>query len=172
MDPGTSANPRNQIPIGMLITEVTFLPDESAELFGFWYYKEKLLPESREERQLLLADCAIGRCCKLRLIGSAKQVEDILLSSDWNPSSRDFWIPNTKELVEQCRKHPAIPIELDRVDKPKGIAIPMNFVVRAKEDLYSVLRKLHSGKNEITVEIAPDWDLSEEINSFLQKHSH
>jgi len=119
-----------------------------------------------------MADLVTGRCCKLRLIGSAKQVEDVLLSSDWNPSSRDFWIPNTKELVEQCRKHPAIPIELDRVDKPKGIAIPMNFVVRAKEDLYSVLRKLHSGKNEITVEITPDWDLSEEINSFLQKHSH
>jgi hypothetical protein len=81
------------------------------------------------------------------LIGTAKQIEDILLSSDWNPSSRDFWIPNTKELVEQCRKHPAIPIELDRADKPKGIAIPMNIVVRAKENLYSVLRKLHSGKN-------------------------
>jgi len=49
MDPGTSANPRNQIPIGMLITEVTFLPDESAELFGFWYYKGKSIPETRGE---------------------------------------------------------------------------------------------------------------------------
>jgi hypothetical protein len=108
----------------------------------------------------------------LRLVGSAKQIEEILLSSDWNPSSRDFWIPNTKELVEQCKKHPAIPIELDRVDKPKGIAIPMSLVVGAKEDLSSVLRKLRSGESEITVEIAPDWDLSEEINSFLKKQSH
>jgi len=41
---GISANPKNQFPIGMLITEVTFLPDDSAELFGFWYYKEKTLP--------------------------------------------------------------------------------------------------------------------------------
>jgi len=118
-----------------------------------------------------MADCAIGRCCKLR-IGSARQIAEIILSSDWNPSLKDTWFLGTKELVEQCRKHPAIPIELDRLDKPKGIAIPMNIVVRAKEDLYSVLRKLHSGKNEITVEIAPDWDLGEEINSFLKKQSH
>ena len=172
MASGISANPKNQIPIGMLITEVTFLPDDSAELFGFWYYKEKTLPETREERQLLLADCAIGRCCKLRLIGSAKQIEDILLSSDWNPSLKDTWILGTKELVEQCRKHPAIPIELDRVDKPKGIAIPMNLVVRAKEDLDSVLRKLRSGDDEITLEIAPDWDLGEEIDSFLKKQAN
>jgi hypothetical protein len=115
-----------------------------------------------------MADLAIGCCCKLRIIGSGKQVEDILLSSDWNPSSRDFWIPNTKELVEQFRKHPAIPIELDRLDKPKGIAIPMNLVIRAKEDLDSVLRKLRSGRDEITLEIAPDWNLSVEIESFLK----
>jgi hypothetical protein len=63
-------------------------------------------------------------------------------------------------------------IELNRVDKPKGIAIPMLLVVRAKEDLNSVLRKLRSGADEITMEIATDWDLSEAINSFLQKHSH
>ena len=169
---GNFRDPRNQIPIGMLITEVTFLQDDSAELFGFWYYKEKTLPETREERQLLLADCAIGRCCKLRLIGSARQIEDILLSSDWNPSLKDIWIPSTKELVEQCRKHPAIPIELDRVDKPKGIAIPMNLVVRAKEDLDSVLRKLRSGNNEIALGITPDWDLGEEIDSFLKKQSN
>jgi hypothetical protein len=169
---GISANPKNQIPIGMLITEVTFLPGDSAELFGFWYYKERSLPETREERQLLLADCAIGRCRQLKLVGSAKQIEDILLSSDWNPSLKEIWIPDTKELVEQCRKHPAIPMELDRVDKPKGIAIPMNLVIRAKEDLDSVLRKLHPGNDEITLRIAPDWDLGEEIDSFLKRQAN
>jgi hypothetical protein len=50
MEPGSSPALRNQIPIGMLITEVTFLPDDSAELFGFWYYKEKSIPETRGER--------------------------------------------------------------------------------------------------------------------------
>ena len=168
---GISANPKNQIPIGMLITEVTFLPDDSAELFGFWYYKEKTLPETREERQLLLADCAIGRCRQLKLVGSAKQIEDILLSSDWNPSLKDTWIPTTKELVEQAKKHRSIPIELDRVDKSKGIAIPMNLVIRSREDLDSVLRKLRSGGGEISLEIAPDWDLGEEISSFLKRQS-
>ena len=161
----------NRIPFGMLITEVTFLQDGSAELFGFWYYKEKTIPKTQEERQLVQVDFAIGRCCKLRLIGSAKQIEEILLSSEWNPSLKDFWIPSTKELVEQCKKHPAIPIELDRVDKPKGIAIPMSLVVGTKGDLSSILLKLRSGGSEITLEIAPDWDLSEEINSFLKKQS-
>ena len=162
----------NQIPIGMLITEVIFLPDDSADLFGFWYYKEKTLPETREEMRLFWTDLGIGRCCKLRLIGSAKQIEDILLSSEWNPSLKDTWILGTKELVVQAKKHPTITIELDRVDKPKGIAIPMNLVIRAKEDLDSVLRKLRSGEDEITLEIAPDWDLSKEIYSFLKRQSH
>ena len=172
MEPGIPADPKTQIPIGMLITEITFLQDDSAEMFGYWYYKEKTLPETREERQLLLADCAIGRSCKLRLIGSVKQIEDILLSSEWNPSLKDTWILGTKELVKQCRKHPAIPIELDRVDKPKGIAIPMNLVIRAKEDLDSVLRKLRSGEDEIILEIAPNWDLGKEISSFLKRLSN
>ncbi len=162
----------NDIPIGMLITGVTFLPDDSAALFGFWYYKEKGLPETREERRLFTLDLAIGRCRKLRLIGSAKQIEDILLSSQWNPSLKDTWILGPKELVEQCRKYPAIPIEIDGVDKPKGIAIPMNLVIRATENLDSVLRKLRSRKNEITLRIASNWDLGEEINSFLNSQSH
>jgi hypothetical protein len=169
---GISANPKNQIPIGMLITEVTFLPGDSAELFGFWYYKERSLPETREERQLLLADCAIGRCRQLKLVGSAKQIEDILLSSDWNPSLKDTWIPTTKELVEQAKKHRSIPIELDRVDKSKGIAIPMNLVIRSREDLDSVLRKLRSGDDEITLGLALDWDLGEEIDSFLKRQAN
>jgi hypothetical protein len=166
------ANPENHIPIGMLITEVTFLQDDSAELFGFWYYKEKTIPKTREDRQLVQVDFAIGRCCKLRLVGSAKQIEEILLSSEWNPSLKDFWIPSTKELVEQCKKHPAIPIELDRIDKPRGIAIPMNLVVLAREDQDSILRKLHSGENEITLDISPDWNLGQEIQRFLEKKAN
>ena len=172
MEPRSLPSLRHQIPIGMLITEVTFLPDDSAELFGFWYYKERTIPETREERRLLMPDLATGRCCILRLIGRAKQIEDILLSSDWNPNLSDIWIPGTKELIEQCRKHPAIPIEVERSDKPKGIAIPMSIVVQTKEDLDSVLRKLCSGCAEITLEIAPDWDLGEEIKTFLKTHSH
>jgi hypothetical protein len=105
----------------------------------------------------------------LRLVGSAKQIGDILLSSDWSPSSRDFWIPNTRELLEQAKKHRAIPIELDRVDKPKGIAIPMNLVIRATEDLDSVLRRLRSGENKMSLDLAPDWDLTGEIDSFLER---
>ena len=49
MEPRSLPSLRHQIPIGMLITEVTFLPDDSAELFGFWYYKERTIPETREE---------------------------------------------------------------------------------------------------------------------------
>jgi hypothetical protein len=61
MGPGTFANLRNQVPIGMLVTEVTFFPDQSAELLGFWYYREKNLPETREERRQILADFLSGR---------------------------------------------------------------------------------------------------------------
>lgn len=165
-------NFRYQIPIGMLITEVTFLQDDSAEIFGFWYYKEKNIPNTREEKRMLLFDCAVGRSCRLRLIGSARQTEDILLSADWNPSPKDTLIQGPKELVALCRKHPAIPFEIDRVDKPKGIAIPMSLVVRAKEDRDSVLRKLRSGDDKITVEIAPDWDLKKEIETYLKNNSH
>ena len=157
----------NQIPIGILITQVTFFPDDSAELFGFWYYKEKTLPETREERRLLWMDFGIGRCCKLRLTGTGKQIEEILLSSDWNPSLRDILIPSTKELVEQCRKHPAIPIELDRMDKAKGIAIPLNLSVRIRQDMKTVIRDLHSEKNEMALDIAHDWSLKEEISQYL-----
>jgi len=125
MDPAISADSRNQVPIGMLVTKVCFLTDDSAELSGFWYHKERTLPETREEKRLFILDFAIGPCCKLRLIGSARQIEDILLSSDWNPSLKDIWIPGPTDLVEQCRKHPALPIELNRLDKSKGLAIPV-----------------------------------------------
>ena len=48
-------------------------------------------------KRMLLPDCAVSCCCKLRLIGSARQIEDILLSADWNPSLKDTLIPGTKE---------------------------------------------------------------------------
>ena len=156
----------------MLITEVTFLQDDSAELFGFWYYKEKGIPESRDEKRLLPLDYATGRCCQLKVIGTSKQIEEILLSSEWNPSLRDTLIQGPKELVGQCRKYPSIPIEIDRADKPKGITIPMNLVIRAKEDLKSVLQRLRSDSNEITLTIAPGWDLKSEIEAYLKNNSH
>jgi hypothetical protein len=58
------------------------------------------------------------------------------------------------------------------VDKPKGIAIPMDLVICAKEDLDSVLWKLRSREDEITLGLAPDWDLGEGIDSFLKKQSN
>jgi hypothetical protein len=79
-------NTNNHISIGMLATEVTFLEDESAELLGYWYYKEKNLPETRSERQQILAHWLGDRCCKLKLIGNAAQIEGILRSSEWDPS--------------------------------------------------------------------------------------
>jgi hypothetical protein len=66
------------IPIGMLLAEVTFFPDDSAELFGFCCYKETTLPETRQEKKMFPADLAMARCSRLRLIGSSQQIEDIL----------------------------------------------------------------------------------------------
>ena len=72
-------------------------------------------------------------------------------------------------MVEHSKKHKSIPLELDSLEEPKGIAIPVNISVRLKRDMESVIAELHSDKGEITLEIAPDWDLGEEVSDFLMK---
>jgi hypothetical protein len=148
---------------------VTFFPDQSAELLGFWYYRERNLPETREERKQILADFLSGRCRKLNLIGNAKQIEDILVSSEWNPTLKDIWIQGIEKLVEHSKKHKAIPLEIDSLEEPKGIAIPVNISVRLRQDRESVIAELNTDRYQITLEIAPDWDLREAVTNFLLK---
>ncbi len=147
----------------MLVVEMTFFEDDTAELFGFWYHKERTLPETRDEKGQVMIDWATHRCCRLKLIGSRKQIEDILLTLDWNPSKYDAYFLSMEEMIMQAKKHRTVPFTFDDVVSPKGIAVSMNLSVRLKEDLDSVIRKLHSGENLVTLQIASDWDLAEEI---------
>jgi hypothetical protein len=78
-----SMTPRNEIQIRMLALQLKILEDDSAELFGFWYFKkEGQIPNTREEKFLMMKDLELGRCLKLILKGSSFQIENILLSSD------------------------------------------------------------------------------------------
>ncbi len=162
----------NYVPIGMLVVEITFFEDDTAELFGFWYHKERTLPETRDEKWSVMVDWATPRCCRLELIGSRKQIEDILLTLDWKPSKYNAYFLRMEEMIMQAKKHRAVPFAFDDVVSPKGIAISMNLSVRLKEDMDSVVRKLFSGCNAITLEISPDWDLNKEIETFLRNNSH
>ncbi len=151
----------------MLVVEITFFEDDTAELFGFWYHKERTLPENRDEKRKVMIDYAIQRCCRLKLIGGAKQIEDILLTLDWNPSKYDAYFLSTGEMIMQAKKHRAVPFAFDDVVSPKGIAVSMNLNVRLKEDMESVIRELRSGDGLVTLQIASDWNLAEEIHAYL-----
>jgi hypothetical protein len=157
------------IPIGMLLAEVTFFPDDSAELFGFWYYKETTLPQTRQEKKLFPVDLAMGRCCRLRLIGSSQQIEDILLSAEWNPGVNESWPPTIQKVIEKGKKHRFTSFGFDNLFRPKGILIAMNLPVRVTEDRNSVIQRLHSGEDEVTLEITHDWDLGKEVRNYLKK---
>jgi hypothetical protein len=141
------------IPIGMLLAEVTFFPDDSAELFGFWYYKETTLPETRQEKKMFPVDLAMGRCCRLRLIGSSQQIEDILLSAEWNPGVNESWPPTIQKVTEKGKEYKFTSFGFDNLSRPKGILIAMNLPVRVREDRNSVIQKLHSGGDEVTLEM-------------------
>jgi hypothetical protein len=109
------------IPIGMLLAEVTFFPDDSAELFGFWYCKETTLPETSQEKKMFPVDLALGRCCRLRLVGSSQQVEDILLSAEWNPRVNESMFSSIQKVIEKGKKHRFTSFGFDNLFRPKGI---------------------------------------------------
>ncbi len=157
---------KNYISIGMLVVEITFFEDDTAEMFGFWYHKERTLPETRDEKRNVMVDWATHRCCRLKLLGSAKQIEDILLTLDWNPSKYDAYFLSMEEMIMQAKKHRAVPFAFDNVVSPKGIAVSMHLSVRLKEDMDSVVRKLHSGNGLVSLQIACDWDLGSEIRKY------
>ncbi len=158
---------KNYISIGMLVVEITFFEDDTAELFGFWYHKERTLPETRDEKRQVMIDWATHRSCRLKLLGSAKQIGDILLTLDWNPSKSDAYFLSMEEMIMQAKKHRAVPFAFDNVISPKGIAVSMNLSVRLEEDMDAVIRKLQSGDCLVTLQIASDWDLAEEIHAYL-----
>jgi hypothetical protein len=72
-------------------------------------------------------------------------------------------------LVEHSKKHKSIPLETDSLEEPKGVAIPVNISVLLKRDMESVIAELQSDKCQITLGITPDWDLGDEVTSFLMK---
>ncbi len=162
----------NYISIGMLIVEITFFEDDTAELFGFWYHKERTLPETRDEKRQVMVDWATHRCCRLKLIGGRKQIEDILLTLDWNPSKYDAYFLSMEEMIMQAKKHRGVSFAFDDLVSPKGIAVSMNLSVRLKEDLDSVIRKLHSGDSVVALQIASDWNLAEEIDTYLERKAN
>ena len=45
----------------------------------------------------------------------------------------------------------------------------MNLAIRVREDLNSIIQKLNSGRNEVTLEIAQDWNLEKEVQNYLRK---
>ena len=93
----------------MLLVELTLFEDDTAELFCFWYHKERTLPETRDEKRRGMIDWAARRRCRLRLFGSAKQIEDILLTLDWNPSRYDAHFLSMQQMITQAKKHRAVP---------------------------------------------------------------
>jgi hypothetical protein len=114
-------------------------------------------------------DLALGRCCRLRLTGSSRQIEDILLSAEWNPGPNETWPPTIQKVIEKGKEYKFTSIGLDNLFRPKGIMIAMNLPVRVKEDRNSVIQRLHSGGDEVTLEIAHDWDLGKEVRDYLKK---
>ncbi len=152
----------------MLATEVTFLDNGSAEIGGYWYYKEKNLPESSFERKQILAHWLNDRCCKTRLIGKAEQIEEILLSCEWDPSHAETLFRDIEGLISKAKKHREIPFEVERWEEPMDTAIPVNICVRLKRDMESVIAELHLGIGGIKLEIASEWNLSEEIQQFIR----
>ena len=145
-----SSSLTNYIPIGMLIVEMTFFEDDTSELFGFWYHKERTLPETRDEKRRVMIDWAARRSCRLRLFGSSKQIEDILLTLDWNPSKSDAYFLTMEQMIAHARKHRGVPFAFDDLVSPKGIAVSMNLSVRLEEGMESVIKKLHSGESVVT----------------------
>jgi hypothetical protein len=109
------------------------------------------------------------RCCKLRLFGSIEQIEDILRSSEWDPSHAEALFRDIEGLIKQAKKHRSIPFEVERLEDQMGTAIPVNVSVRLKRDMESVIAELHLNNSYMKLEIAPYWNLSEDISNFLIK---
>lgn len=75
-----------------------------------------------------------------------------------------------EEAIELAKKYKGTAICFDNLWKPKGTAIPMNISVRLTEAIDSVIAKVHSQKDKITLQIDPDWSLTEDIDEYLKKH--
>jgi hypothetical protein len=70
-------------------------------------------------------------------------------------------------VIEKGKKYKFASFGFDNLFRPKGILIAMNLPVRVTEDRNSVIQRLHSGRDKITLEIAYDWDLGKEFRDYL-----
>lgn len=113
----------NVLSLAIVIVQIKFLEDDSAEMFVFWYPEKDHLPRTREERRLVLQDLHEGRCRKLNLIGSISQIEQILLSCCWDVTIRDTWFPGMEKAVAMAKQYRAIGMAFDNLLNPKGTKI-------------------------------------------------
>ncbi len=152
-----SMTPRNEIQIRVLALQLKILEDDSAELFGFWYYKEDQIPHTREEKRLLEEDLKTGSCRKLLLKGSLFQIENILLSAEWNPRITETSFPTIEKAIKMARDFRGIGVGFDNLLKPKGTALPIKITVQMNGDVDSVIGNIDPQKDEITIILAEDW---------------
>src|SRR5436189_2082099 len=64
--------------LAMLVQSFSFHVDNTAEMFGFWYYRDHQLPTRRENRQSYFADLMDDRCCQVKLRGTIDQLFPVL----------------------------------------------------------------------------------------------
>ena len=124
--------------------------------------------QRRERKKTqLFDDLKMGRCCKLNLIGTSGQIQDILLSADWNPSFYGTWFLNMEKAIKVAKDHRSIGVGLDNLLRPKGTSASVNLSVRLSEDIAFVIKKIYSEMDDISLQIANDWNLAEDVEKYL-----
>ncbi len=150
------------ISLGIVIIPIKLLEDDSAEMSGFWYPEKERLPRTREHRRLVLEDLEAGRCRKVNLIGTVSQIEQILLSCDWEAGVSDTWFPSMEKAIDVAKRYRAIGVAFDNLLKPKGTSVCKTVRVCLTEDISSGVREF-SNRGEAVLRLAYDWNVMEDF---------
>jgi hypothetical protein len=94
-----------------------------------------------------------GHSCRLRVRGSAAQIEAIVRTSDHvDARTADF-----------SKLHMGVTVRLEDVGFPAGKSWGVNVDIRETETAEVIADKVRKGRDEVELSIAPDWSLEEDL---------
>lgn len=149
------------LPLSMLVNSVAFRPNGTALLSGLWYFKSQKLPASVDERKELRADLAAHRCIRVEVVGTQRQIAEILMLAVAGESEGNAGeaIGDMRSLLDKMTSSSTTYYEFDNVNKPQGRSLPVDFPVRVDVDFPSLRSKLISDPDLIRLQLQAGWSL-------------
>lgn len=167
---GTKSNQNKvmRVPLGMLVTSAKYIEDDTAEMFGFWYYKEMHVPSTVEEKKKLFWDLLNGRCVPLRVKGTFQQILDLIMQSDKYSKAEEEEVRQFKILADGMETNAGKRIAFENLVRFEGTSLSLDADCEVNVTIESIRERIYHDRRTVELKISVNWKWGDEFLDALK----